>query len=469
MLQSGQLQKKPLFSGSTNYAPHDYQKRAIKLMVSQACAGLFLDPGLGKTSISLAAFMLLGQQGYVKGVLVITPLRAVYNVWPNEIKKWKDFNDLSIGLLHGHSKDLVFGQNHDVYAINPEGVAWLVEKLVKLPVEQWPFDMLVVDESTKFKDSQTQRFKAIRRILHSFRRRYILTGTPTPNGLLDLFGQIFILDLGHALGRYITHYRNEYFIPSGFLGYQWTPKFDSMDRITQRVAPLVLRMEREDYLDLPELVQQMIWVDLPANVRAIYKDIEDKFIAEIGDDTIIAPSAAAAGVKCRQILNGAVYINPAHDWRELHTVKLDVLADLVEELSGQPLLVLYEFVHDKERILERFPQFAHLGGPSMKKDQVVIGKFNRGELVGVVGHPSSIGHALNLQGSCAHICLFGLTWNFEHYDQAIQRVWRQGNTAARVVAHHICMKNSLDEVVVKTLQGKDKTQAEFTRRIRMLR
>lgn len=468
-MQSGQPIQKLLFAGSRAYSPHEYQKRAIKLMIKQACAGLLLDPGMGKSSIALAAFQILGSEGYVKGALVITPLRAVYNVWPNEVQKWADFNNLSVGILHGDDKAAVLKQDHDLYAINPEGVAWLVEKLVKVPAEQWPFDMLIVDESTKFKNSQTQRFKAIRQILHRFRRRYILTGTPTPNGLLDLFGQIFILDLGHALGRYITHYRNEYFIPTGYMGYQWTPKFDSMDRITARVAPLVMRAAQEDYLELPELVQQMMWVDLPKAARQTYKEMEERFITLLGDDTVLAPSAAAAGIKCRQILNGAVYTNAAHDWHEIHDTKLDVLADLVEELSGQPLLVFNEFEHDRERILKKFPGCKTIGsGRSMKKDQEVINAFNAGKLSMVVGHPASIGHALNLQGSCAHICWFGLTWNLEHYDQATQRVWRQGNEAKRVIAYHICIKNSLDEAVVRTLQSKDKTQTEFCRQIKKL-
>lgn len=468
-MSSGQAVKKPQFVGSLKYAPHAYQKRAIRLMIGQACAGLFLDPGLGKTSISLAAFKLLGSQGYVKGALVIAPLRAVYNVWPNEAQKWEDFRELSVGKLHGHDKDEVLATDHHLYAINPEGVPWLVDKLLAMKKEDWPFDMLIVDESTKFKDSQTQRFKAMRKIIHLFKRRYILTGTPTPNGLLDLFGQIYLLDLGHALGRYVTHYRNEYFISSGYGGYTWTPRFDAMDRISERVAPLTLRMTREEYLQLPDLVPQMVWLDLPPGARKTYKELEEQFITELGDDVVIAPSAAAAGVKCRQVLNGAIYINPNKDWKLIHDVKLDALSDLVEELSGQPLLVLYEFQHDRERILKKFPDCAVLGGQSMAKDQAVIGKFNRGEIKMVVGHPASMGHALNLQGECAHICLFGLTWNFEHYDQAIQRVWRQGNKAQRVIVYHLCINDSLDEVVVQTIYSKDRTQAQFMRQLQLLR
>jgi SNF2 family DNA or RNA helicase len=472
MTSTGLITRKKQSRGSISYEPHEYQKRAIELMVKQACAGLFLDPGLGKTSISLAAFSVLGEEGFVKGMLVIAPLRAIYNVWPAEVKKWRDFNGLSVGILHGPDKNEVFEEDHDVYVINPEGVAWLTPKLMRLRPDDWPFDMLVVDESTKFKSASSQRFKLLRKVLHNFKRRYILTGTPTPNGLLDLFGQIFILDLGNSLGQYITHYRNSYFFSSGYGGYTWTPMLHAMRDISEAISPLVLRMAAEDYLELPELTQTMIWLDLPKAARKIYKGLEDDFITEVGENTITAPSAAAAGIKCRQVLNGAIYHEEESEkrkWSHVHDVKMDALVDLVEELSGQPLLVLYEFKHDRERILKKFPDCAVLGGQSMKKDQIVIDRFNRGEIPMVVGHPASMGHALNLQGDCAHICWFGLTWNFEHYDQAIKRIWRQGNEAPRVIVYHLCIRDSLDVAVVKALYWKDNVQEKFVDAIQILR
>lgn len=436
-------------------------------MIRQGCAGLFLDPGLGKTSISLASFNILKTKGYVKGMLVIAPLRAVYNVWPNEGRKWIEFMDLSVGILHGDDKLETLHKKYDIYVINPEGIAWLVDVLLKK--KEWPFDMLVVDESTKFKDATTQRFKAIKKILAKFKRRYILTGTPTPNGLLDLFGQMYILDMGNSLGSYITHYRNNFFTPSGYLGYSWVPKFDTEQRLSELIAPLVLRMKATDYLELPELTNQIVWVTLPDPVRKKYKELEDEFLIMVGNDVIIAPNAAVAGMKCRQLLNGAIYINSSHDYALIHDLKLKALEDLVEELSGQPLLILYEFEHDKERILKKFPKCAQIGGQSMKKDQAVINAFNAGEVPMVIGHPASMGHALNLQGSCAHVCWFGLTWNFEHYDQAIRRVWRQGNEATRVIVYHIAVQDSLDEVVMKTVEEKDATQASFMRVVQSLR
>jgi SNF2 family DNA or RNA helicase len=241
-----------------------------------------------------------------------------------------------------------------------------------------------------------------------------------------------------------------------------------MEKITERIAPLALRMRREDYLTLPPLVPEYRWLELPPEARKIYKDVEDHFLAELGDDLILAPSAAAAGIKCRQILNGAIYMGEDRDdWKLIHDTKLDAVVDLVEELSGQPLLLLYEFNHDRERLIEKL-KWPAIGQQSQKKDTELIRMFNAGLLPGLIGHPASMGHGLNLQGNCAHVCWFGLTWNLEFYDQAIQRVWRQGNDAARVVIHHLCIRKSLDEVVVKTLAAKDRTQTGFMEQIRRL-
>ena len=467
MTSTGLTTRSGLFTGSRHYTPRDYQKRAIQIMIRQGCAGLFLDPGLGKTSISLAAFSILKSKGFVKGMLVIAPLRAVYNVWPNEGQKWWEFMDLSVGIIHGDDKWAVLNKKHDIYVINPEGVSDLVDLLLKR--KEWPFDMLVVDESTKFKDCTTKRFKALKKILGKFKRRYILTGTPTPNGLLDLFGQIYILDMGNSLGSYITHYKNNFFTPSGYLGYSWVPRFDTEERLSELIAPLVLRMKALDYLELPELNSQIVWLTLPEPVRKIYKEIEDEFLTILGDDVVIAPNAAVAGMKCRQVLNGALYTNAQHDYTVVHDLKLKALEDLVDELSGQPLLVLYEFEHDRERILEKFPKCGKIGGQSMAKDQIVINKFNAGKLEMVLGHPASMGHALNLQGACAHVCWFGMTWNFEHQDQAIRRVWRQGNEALRVIIYYIAIQDSLDEVVMKAVESKDAAQASFMRLVQSLR
>lgn len=451
-----------------SWKPHAYQETAIKLMISQACAGLLLDPGLGKTSTTLAAFTILHSMKLVRTMLVIAPRRVCYNVWPKEVAKWAEFAHLRVEILHGPQKDELLGRPADVYVINPEGLDWLFTKMNE---RQISFDMLVVDESTKFKHSDTKRFKAMRKMLHRFRRRYILTGTVAPNGLMDLFGQIYLLDEGAALGRYITHYRTSYFYPSGYGGYTWAPQHGALERISERIAPLVLRMQDSDYLQLPEMVNNFIEVELPDQARKVYRELERVLITEIQDHTVIAANAAVASGKCRQVANGALYTYGDRDLKNytvLHTEKVTALVDLVEQLQGQPLLVLYEFDFDRDMIQDAMKDTPCFGG-SDKKDSKLVDQFNLGVLPVVLGHPASIAHGLNLQGACAHVCWYGQTWNLEHYDQAIRRVRRQGQKADRVMIHHIVAKDTVDELVLQTLRSKDRTQATLMDALKGLR
>jgi SNF2 family DNA or RNA helicase len=442
-------------------------------MISQACAGLLLDPGLGKTSITFGAFRILHDKKLVKKCLVVAPLRPCYLVWPREAKKWAEFQHLRVEILHGKDKENALARDADIYVINPEGLDWLcgrttkdkrvvytLERLKKLDP-----DMLVVDESTKFKHSDTNRFKAMRALISKMRRRYILTGTPTPNGLTDLFGQIYILDEGAALGRYITHYRTNYFYPSGYGGYEWAPQADAFDRITRRIAPLVLRMESKDYLELPERTVVDRFVELPTTARHKYDELESDLITQIEQETIVAGNAAAASVKCRQVANGGLYLNEPssdlkinEDWVELHQEKAQSLADLVEELSGSPLLVLYQFRFDKQLIRNVLGESTpDIGECSGNKLLAVEKLFNSGSIPVLLGHPASMGHGLNLQSSCSHVCWFGLTWDLEHYEQATKRIHRQGQKN-RVIVYHLIARDTVDEVIARTLRSKDKSQ-----------
>lgn len=466
--QPGQLATNPPFVFSKpQWAPHAYQVSAIKLLLSQGAVGLFLDPGLGKTSICLAAFKILKAKGFAAKMLIVAPLRPCYKVWPDEIKKWLDFTGLTYTVLHGKHKEKNLASNVDIYIVNPEGLAWLFAPTTVRP----SFDILCVDESSKFKNSQTQRFKLIKPLLPGFARRWILTGTPVPNGLTDLFGQLYILDLGASLGRYITHFRREYFNQSGYGGYDYTPKPDAFQRIIERIKPLILQLSAEDYLKMPELVTQDIAIDMPADAMKIYKMVEDGFFAEMESNKIVAANAAVAGGKCRQIANGAVYhaieapltfqgikINWDKNYTEVHDAKLDALEDLIDELGGKPVLVLYEFEHDKERILKRFPQSRAFTGLSQKKAGELQDAFNRGEVPMLLGHPDSMGFGLNLQETCHHVIWFGITWNLAFYDQAIARVYRQGQKAGTVFIYHLVAANTLDERVLKVLTAKDRTQ-----------
>jgi SNF2 family DNA or RNA helicase len=428
---------------------------------------LFLDPGLGKTSITLAALDTLREQKLMRGALVIAPLRPCYLVWPEEIKKWADFNHLRTAILHGSRKEEALRSRADLYLINPEGLRWLFQKVGTLRSDAWPFDVLVVDESTKFKHTNTQRFKELRAPLAKFRRRYILTGTPAPNGLMDLFGQIYLLDLGHALGQYITHYRMKYFNAGGFGGYEWFLKKGADKLIYDRIAPLVLRMDQKDYLELPPLIETDHWVELPPEALRVYSDLEVKFIAELNSGKVKAATAGAAVTKLRQVANGGVYldevVNGKRRSEHLHDAKTDMLVELLEELSGQPTLVAYEFEHDLDRIKlalkrEGFGDVPHLGGGvSAARAKAIADDWNAGKLPVLLGHPQSIAHGLNLQKTGRAVIWYSLTWDLELYDQFVRRIWRQGQTS-RVFVHRILARDTVDVAVLAAIGAKAKVQ-----------
>lgn len=451
------------------WKPKPYQERAIGMMMEQAAVGLFLDPGLGKTSTCLAAFSILKEAGVVNRMLLIAPLRVCYSVWPAEIEKWADFNHLRYTIIHGSpaKREAALEQDADIYIINFEGLKWFLEP-GSGRFESVSPDVLCVDESSRFKATNTLRFKAIRPRVGSFKRRWILTGTPTPNGIMDIFGQVFLLDSGRALGRYITHFRNKWFYQSGFGGYEWKPLPGAFEEITERIRPLSLRLSAKDNLDLPELRvggQWDIYVDLPKRAMDLYRQVEDDFIGVFEAGDIVAANAAAAGTKCRQIANGAVYVQTYDDeglpdtsrqWEEVHDAKITALEDLVEELSGAPLLLFYEFDHDRQRLQDKFG-WPSLTGLSAAAGKSLVDQFNAGNIPVLLAHPQSAGMGLNLQEACRHVCWFALTWNLEHYIQGIDRVYRQGQEEA-VTVYRILARNTLDETVAQVLAHKDRDQ-----------
>jgi len=437
--------------------PHQYQRRAMEMMLSQGAVGLFLDPGLGKTSICLGALTVLRKHGYFKKALIVAPMRPMYSTWPAEVYKWEEFNGFTYSIIHGPEKAARLQEDVELYFINPEGLKWLFSQH-NVP----EFDTLIIDESTKFKDTRTQRFRALKGALPKFRRRWILTGTPVPNGLLDLFGQIYILDRGRALGQYVTHYKNEFFMQTGWSKWNYVPQPGAFERVIGKIKPLVLQLSAEEYLDMPELTYHNVEVELPFEAEAIYKSVESDFVAMMSSGSIVAANAGAAGTKCRQISNGAVYYEEGN-WSPVHDSKLDALEDLLEELNGHPVLLLYEFRHDRERICARFPDAVDLKSGDVAE---VVDRFNRGDIGLLIGHPASMGHGLNLQGACHHVIWFGITWNLEHYDQAIARVYRQGQESRHVYVYHIVSKGTLDERVLKVLGKKDKTQQDLLSALR---
>jgi SNF2 family DNA or RNA helicase len=431
-----------------------------------------MEPGLGKTSTVYATYKILKTANLVRRVIVVAPLRVVWNVWPTQCGEWQEFSDLRVTILHGKDKDKKLADlDQDIYCINPEGLAWLTGaktvggRLVMDPVRlkylREHFDMLVVDESTKFKDTGTNRFKLIRSFIKSFKRRYILTGTIAPNGLLDLFGQIYLLDEGASLGQYITGYKSKYFYPTDHTGYNLAPHDWATAEIARKIAPLTLVLKRAEHLDMPELIFNDIKIDLPAPARKIYDKMYDDLVVNINDDNIIAANAAVATSKCRQVANGGLYKNSSdREWEDIHNEKLDALSDLLDQLTGCPVLIAFEFEFDLLKIQEKL-KIPAIGRGSPAKDAQTIAAFNAGLLPAVLGHPASIALGLNLQGACSHVVWYGLTWNLEQYLQTIDRVYRQGQKASTVVVHRIIAKDTLDERVLRVLDAKEKTQSDF--------
>lgn len=463
---------------SERWVPHSYQKKAAKWLVEHPAAALFLDPGLGKTSITLAAFKALRRAKQAERMLVIAPLRVCYSVWPGECRRWKEFNDFKVVVLHGKDKEAALQEDADIFVINPEGLNWL---LVPKRFNKLKVDTLVVDELTKFKHPRTARFKKLKGFLNKFRRRWGLTGTPAANGLLDLFGQMYVIDGGYSLGKYITHYRMKYFRAIDPNGWKWVPQEGADEKIYERLSKLALSMSAEDYLELPELMHGNIVVELPPNAQRIYEELEDELITKIEENLVVAQNAAAAAVKCRQVANGGIYLDateetPAtsgvREWEHLHDAKTEALVELVDELQGQPLLVAYEFQHDAQRIVEALGEDVPVigGGVSAKESQRIVDEWNAGEHRVLVGHPQSIGHGLNLQsGGARHICWYGLTWDFELYDQFIRRIWRQGSRADRVFVYHIIAEGTVDHLVLRALGSKNRKQKALFDALKSLR
>lgn len=459
------------------WTPHDYQKKAVKFLLNHGAAALFLDPGLGKTSITLEAFRLMKKAKVARKMLVIAPLRVCHQVWPAEIKEWEQFSDLRIEVLHGPRKDEALARDADIYVINPEGLEWLIFGSGKgnrsFDRRRWnklEFDTLVIDELTKFKNPRGSRFKALKIVLDTFRRRWGLTGTPAPNGLMDLFGQCFVLDGGNALGRFITHYRMKYFTPLDRNGWKWALQPDGAERIYERLKPLALRMSAEDYLELPEIVPIKRFVYLPPKVQKLYDDMEDELLAMYDNQLITSGNGGAMSTKCRQICNGALYVDDdiaakvkgkKRTVLELHDEKLDCLEELIDELNGEQLLIGYEFNHDLARLRKRFPDMRYIGaGVSPAEGKKLEEAWNAGEIRILAGQPASMGHGGNFQKShAAHLCWFGQFWDYELYDQFIKRVRRQGNKSKRFFVHHILAKDTLDEVVyydkIRKARGQD--------------
>lgn len=440
------------------FEPHDYQIEGIEWLLSHPYSGLFLPPGLGKTAITLSAFRIMKHKGIVNKMLIVAPLRVCHMVWPYEIKKWDNFDGLSIGVLHGKDKLKTLKEDHDIYVVNPDGLRWLSVEIGRKHFmddkHKW---WLVVDESSNFKNGTSQRSKTLKNLINKFYRRTILTGTPAPNGLINLWSQMYLVDRGARLGQYITHFRNTYFNPAGYMGYSYTIQHDGAERIYKAIDDVILH-KNSDELNLPDLINNTITVQLPVKAKTLYNEMKDDLVAIADGNLLTAVNSAVLSGKLRQIANGGVY-DEAGKAIILHEEKTKAVQDIAEELGGRPLLVMYEFQHDLQRLQKAFPDAPRLGGGvRIEETKKVIHQWNNSELPVLFLHPASAAHGLNLQGSTCHdICWHSIPWDLELYLQAIARVWRQGvkNT---ITVHHIVAESTIDRRVTRVLTSKGNVQ-----------
>lgn len=419
----------------------------------------------------------------IKGALIVAPLRVTYSVWPAEAKKWKQFNHLSVGILHGSKKEQVLAEQHDIYVINPEGVKWLFTKGLHRK-SKWPFDMLVIDESTKFRNPDAKRLRYMKKKLYKFKRRGILTGTPRPRSLLDLYGQMLILDEGKTFGSRVGHYKERYFYNTGYKGYQLEIKPGAEKSIYKKIAPYVLRMSAEDHLDMPEKIFNPIWVDLPKEARAKYDEFEKELFMEIDNDEINAINNSVLYGKCQQIANGGIYKDQdplekkltakQRGWHTVHTAKTDALRELVDELRGKPILVAYNFHHDLDRLQKEFgtakKKVPYIGsGVSGTEGDKIAQMWNAGKIDMLFGHPASMGHGLNIQNQGNDVAFYSLTDDFENFEQFYRRIYRQGVKGSQVRIHLIMARDTVDEAIWAKLQKKDDNQQSLLHYLKQYR
>ncbi|HDV6014275.1 TPA: DEAD/DEAH box helicase [Staphylococcus pseudintermedius] len=442
-----------------NFIPHDYQKYSIDKIIENKKYGLFLDMGLGKTVSTLTAFSDL-QLLDTNKMLVIAPLNVAKDTWADEIDKWEHLKHLRVSKVLGSPKQRIAALNKeaDIYVTNKENTKWLCDQYKK----DWPFDMVVIDELSTFKNPSSQRFKAIRKKLPLMKRFVGLTGTPSPNSLLDLWAQVYLIDRGERLETSFSRYRERFFKPTHQVSdhvFNWELRDGSEEKIYELIEDVCLSMKAGDYLDMPERIDAVQSVNLSSKERKLYDELEKHYILESEEDgTIVAQSGASLSQKLLQLANGAVYTDD-ESVRHLHDRKLDKLEEIIEESQGQPLLVFYNFKHDKERIMERFDEVVTLDDKGYKD------KWNAGKVKILLAHPASAGHGLNLQQGGHIIVWFGLTWSLELYQQANARLYRQGQQHTTII-HHIMTDNTVEQRVYKALQNKELTQDELMKAIK---
>ena len=436
-----------------HYQPHNYQRQATQFIIDHHEAAILLGMGLGKSVITLTAiWQLMLDYFTIHRVLVIAPLRVARDTWPAEIAKWDHLDGLTVAVAVGTKQDRLnaLAASAMVTIINRENMPWLVGQYG----DGWPFDMVIIDELSSFKNHRAKRFTALVKMRPYVKRWVGLTGTPASNGLMDVWAGFRLLDGGERLGRFITRYRERWFVPdkrNGMQIFTYKPRVGAEDEIYAAIGDMTLSMRTTDHLQLPKLTVTTMPVVLYPKERRVYEQLKSDLVLDLGEATIDAANAAALSGKLLQLASGAIYTGDGQ-WTAVHERKLDVLEDLIEAANGSPLLVAYWFTHDRERIVSRFPQAREL------KTSADIEAWNQGEITLGLIHPASAGHGLNLQSGGHLLVWFSLTWSLELYQQTNARLYRQGQTEP-VTITHLVTEGTLDETVLKALDAKDATQA----------
>ena len=451
---------------------HNYQRYCVIRGFEQKFLAYFVDPGLGKTTIILQLYKMLKMYGKSKGMIVVAPIRVCYLVWPLEVKKWSNFSHLKINVMHGNKKFL--DPNADINIINPDGLPWLYQQLKGKRRANWPFDMLVCDESTMFKNTKSQRFKYIRHFRKFVNRSYILTGTPIPNGYMQLFSQMQIVDQGFSLGTKIGEYRNRHFKQVGKPEWGQYELIEGQDEaINKRIAKFVVRLDAKDHMDLPPLIENKIEIELPAKVMKQYKTLEKEMFLELDGKDVYPPTPASVGQKLHQICNGRLY----EDWDfleegcpppsknrpffQLHKEKLYALEELINELNGKPLFTAYWYHHDLDAILGHFKNVVVINSKTREKDLVKIERdWNNGKIQHLVAQPAAVAHGLNFQKADADICWYSLIHDYEIYEQFIRRRQRQG-MVGQCRNHFLVARGTIDLKMYNRLHEKELRQISF--------
>lgn len=448
------------------FVPHNYQKYCIERMVDDNILGLMLDMGLGKTIITLTAIQELKYNRFeVNKVLIIAPKKVAEVTWTDEIEKWEHLHLLRPSLVLGSASKRIkaLAKNADVYVINRENVVWLVEYYKN----NWPFDMVVLDEWSSFKNHQSKRFKYLKMVRGKMKRVVGLTGTPTPNGLIDLWAQVYLLDQGARLEKTIGRYRERYFDPgqrNRTTIFNYEAKDGSEHAIHEKIADICISMKAEDYLQLPDVIYETVPVVLDSKAKKPYEELEKKMILELeaGEEITVA-SAAALSNKLQQLANGAIY-GENREVFEIHDCKIERFLELIEQLNGKPALVFYNFQHDLSRIQEALTKSGLrvrlLKSPEDQKD------WNEHKIDILLAHPASAAYGLNLQEGGNHVVWFGLNWSLELYQQANKRLHRQGQKE-KVIIHHLITKGTRDEDVMVALENKGNVQEELLQSLKV--